>query len=76
MLQFILKEATEPLIMISYAELHRERTFPFFLTRNLISGKKAIRQRKCYLPEWFHFCWSPTPATRHHFIHKHTHTLI
>lgn len=42
--------------MISYAELDRERTFPFFLTRNLISGKKAIRWRKCYLPEWFHVC--------------------
>lgn len=30
-------------IMISYAELDRKRTFPFFLTCNLISSNKAIR---------------------------------
>ena len=57
-------------IMISYAELDRERTFPFFLTHNLLSGRKAIRWRKCYLLEWFYFLspsLSPTP--------KHTHWL-
>lgn len=46
-------------IMISYAELHRKRTFPFFLTHDLISDKNPIRWRKCYLPEWFHFCHQP-----------------
>lgn len=48
-------------IMISYAELDTERTSPFLLTRNLISGKKAIWWRKCYFLEWLHFCHHHLP---------------
>lgn len=59
-LHFILRKAAEPLHNDFLCWI-RERTFPFFLTRNLISGKKAIRWRKCYLLEWFHFCHHHLP---------------
>lgn len=57
-------------IMISYAELHRERTFPFYLTLNLLSGKKAVRWKKCY--KWLHFFFLATITFKHPQIYTLT----